>query len=54
LNCSLIEKTPLCIEYVVCHELAHFLQQDHSERFYGVLGKVMPGHRELKRKLNYK
>ena len=54
LNCSLTEKTPICIEYVVCHELAHFLQQDHSERFYGVLDKVMPEHRELKRILNNK
>lgn len=54
LNCSLTEKTPLCIEYVVCHELAHFLQQNHSARFYGVLDKVMPEHREVRRVLNNK
>ena len=52
LNCSLTEKTPLCAEYVVCHELAHFLQQDHSARFYGILDRVMPKHRELRRILN--
>lgn len=52
LNCSLTEKTPLCIEYVVCHELAHFLQQNHSAKFYGVLDRVMPEHREVRRILN--
>ncbi|MDE6725669.1 MAG: M48 family metallopeptidase [Ruminiclostridium sp.] len=54
LNCSLTEKAPLCIEYVVCHELAHFLQQNHSVKFYRILDKVMPEHRELRRILNNK
>lgn len=52
LNCFLTEKPPICIEYVICHELAHFLQQNHSEKFYAVLDKVMPGHKELKQLLN--
>ncbi len=52
LNCSLTEKTPLCAEYVVCHELAHFLQQNHSAKFYEVLDKVMPEHRDFRRILN--
>lgn len=54
LNCSLTEKAPLCIEYVVCHELAHFLQQNHSAKFYAVMDKVMPEHREIRRSLNNK
>ncbi len=52
LNCSLTEKPPVCIEYVICHELAHFLQQNHSDKFYSVLDKVMPEHRDIKRLLN--
>lgn len=51
LNIMLVEKPMVCIEYVVAHELAHFLVQDHSERFYGVLDGVMPGHREIRRLL---
>ena len=47
----LIEKPMVCIEYVVAHELAHFVVQDHSERFYGVLDRVMPLHREARRLL---
>lgn len=54
LNCLLTENPPICIEYVICHELAHFLQQNHSEKFYAVLDKVMPEHKEIKRLLNNK
>ncbi|MBP3360189.1 MAG: M48 family metallopeptidase [Clostridia bacterium] len=31
-----------CIEYVVAHEFTHFLQPNHSDRFYEELAKVMP------------
>lgn len=51
LNIMLIEKPTVCIEYVAAHELAHFLVQDHSGRFYGVLDRVMPLHREARRSL---
>jgi len=30
------------IEYVVAHEIAHFIHSDHSARFYEVLSDVMP------------
>lgn len=54
LNCFLTEKTPQCIEYVICHELAHFLQLNHSAKFYEVMDTVMPEHAELRRILNKK
>ena len=49
LNIMLIEKPMICIEQVVVHELAHFVVQDHSARFYGVMDRVMPLHREVKK-----
>ena len=49
LNTMLIEKPMICIEYVVAHELAHFVVQDHSDRFYKVMDKVMPEHRGIRR-----
>lgn len=52
LSCALIQKPPSCIEYVICHELAHFVQQNHSAKFYAVLDRIMPEHREMKRLLN--
>lgn len=54
LSLQLIEKPFICIEYVACHELAHFLVQSHSAIFYKVLDLVMPEHREMKRLLNGK
>ena len=51
LNIMLIEKPLRCIEYVVAHELAHFVVQDHSWRFYGVMDGVMPLHREVRKML---
>lgn len=42
LNKRLIE-TPLeCIEYVIVHELTHFLQPNHSREFYDLLNVFMP------------
>ena len=31
-----------CIEYVVAHELTHFLHADHSRAFYAALARVIP------------
>lgn len=43
-----------CLDYVICHEYAHFLHPDHSPAFYRALARVYPDwervRRELKRK----
>lgn len=51
LNALLIEKPFICAEQVACHELAHFLVQNHSADFYKILDIVMPEHREVNRLL---
>lgn len=51
LNIMLIEKPVICIEQVVVHELAHFVVQDHSERFYEVMDRIMPLHKEVRKML---
>ena len=40
-----------CIEYVVAHEFAHFLQPNHSQLFYAELEKVMPDWKARRKKL---
>ena len=40
-----------CIEYVVAHEFAHFLQPNHSALFYAELEKVMPDWKARRKKL---
>ena len=37
-----------CVEYVVVHEFTHFLQPDHSEKFYALLGFFLPDWKERK------
>lgn len=51
LNVKLVEKPFICIEQVACHELAHFMVQNHSADFYAVLDKVMKEHREISKML---
>lgn len=48
LNKRLLEAPRHCIEYVVMHELCHFLHPDHSKRFYTFLTTLMPDWRERK------
>ena len=40
-----------CIEYVVLHEFTHFLQPNHSAKFYYELEKVFPNWRDCRKKL---
>ena len=40
-----------CIEYVVWHEFTHFLQPNHSSKFYDELAKVYPNWKECRKKL---
>lgn len=40
-----------CLRLVVAHELTHFLHPDHSPEFHADLEKVIPGHRQIRRKL---
>lgn len=42
LNRRLLEAPRSCIEYVVMHELCHFIYPDHSRRFYALLSSLMP------------
>lgn len=50
-NISLIEAPLSCIEYVVTHEFTHFLQPNHSKRFYNQLAMFMPDWQERKKML---
>jgi len=50
-NTYLMYAPPECIKYVVLHEFTHFLQANHSKKFYGELEKVSPQWRECKEQL---
>lgn len=40
-----------CIEYVVWHEFTHFLQPNHSRKFYDELTRVCPKWKDSRKKL---
>jgi len=43
LNSELAKKPVSCLEYVVVHELVHLTEPGHTDRFRGILDRVMPG-----------
>ncbi|NVJ62410.1 MAG: M48 family metallopeptidase [Gammaproteobacteria bacterium] len=52
LNPHLVKAPRQCIDYVIFHELCHIAEHNHSERFYRLLGQVMPGWEKVKDKLD--
>jgi predicted metal-dependent hydrolase len=52
LNLELAKKHPLCLEYVVVHELAHLLERNHGERFTKLMDSLLPDWRARRDELN--
>ena len=52
LNRKLLMQPRECIEYVVVHELCHFIHPNHSKEFYKFMEQFMPDWRERKGRLN--
>lgn len=51
-NLELAKKPPMCLEYVVVHELAHLRERGHGEAFIGLLDEHLPRWRVLRAELN--
>ena len=52
LNISLMNVPAACMEYVVLHELTHFIEANHSKNFYLIVEKYMPDWKRRKQVLN--
>lgn len=50
-NTNLMYATRECVKYVVYHEFTHFLQPNHSGKFYDELVKVCPDWKACRKKL---
>ena len=50
-NALLAAVPEACVEYVVAHELTHFLHADHSPAFYAALAAVIPDWKARRRAL---
>ena len=50
----LAEKDPVLVEYVVVHELSHFLVPNHSQAFWNIVGSIIPDYKIRRKILNGK
>lgn len=49
LNLELMKKDISCLDYVIVHELSHFIEMNHSDRFWRVVEKNYPNYKEIRR-----
>lgn len=54
LNCYLIQLDWALIDYVICHELAHTIEHNHSDDFWLIVERMQPNHRALRKELKTK
>jgi predicted metal-dependent hydrolase len=51
-NVELAKKHPLCLEYIVVHEMAHLIERTHGERFTKLMDDLLPDWRTRRDELN--
>lgn len=42
-----------CITYVIVHELCHFMQPNHSPKFYNIIALYLPNYKSIQQKLKH-
>ena len=52
LNLELAKKSPLCLEYIIVHELVHLLERHHNDRFRALMNQFLPGWQLIRDELN--
>lgn len=51
-NTELAKKEPLCLEYIVVHEMTHFLERTHNDQFIALMDSHLPNWRSTRDLLN--
>ena len=51
-NLELAKKPPICLEYIIVHELVHLIERNHNDNFIRLLNKFMPKWRLHRDELN--
>ena len=52
LNLALAFADESLAEYVLVHEMAHFIERDHSSRFWAVVSQLYPDYNQRRQELN--
>ena len=51
LNWRLLQAPPHIINYVVCHELAHIKEMNHSAKFWATVASIFPDYKSAEKEL---
>jgi len=51
LNSELIKYSIDKLDYVIIHELSHFIHFNHSKDFWNLVSKYCPRHKEIRKEL---
>lgn len=51
LNSELIYKDPKYLDYVIVHELSHFIHFNHSKEFWKLVGENCPDYKKLRKEI---
>ncbi len=51
LNWRLLQAPPHIINYVICHELAHLIEMNHSAKFWSVVASIYPDYKLAEKEL---
>ncbi len=52
LNLELAKKQPVCLEYILVHEMVHLLERQHNDRFRTYMDMFLPAWRTHRDELN--
>lgn len=51
LNLDLVKEDKIYLDYVIVHELSHFIHFDHSKSFWLLVGKYTPNYKEIRKEM---
>ncbi len=52
LNSYIMKYNDEQIDYVIYHELCHFIHHNHGKKFYELLSTIIPNHKNIRKNLN--
>ncbi|WP_228444808.1 YgjP family zinc-dependent metalloprotease [Mycoplasma tullyi] len=51
ISLRLVKKPLICLLYVLIHEMTHLIEQNHTKRFYEIVGHYLPNWKEINKLL---
>lgn len=51
-NYKLVHLPKALSDYIIVHELCHLIEHNHSARFWALVAKTIPNHKELRKQLH--